>query len=353
MVARLPRRYVVVTLAGIAIAVAVIAAVIIFPMAIQSSSNSSANDPLRIAVVTDALFTDRGWGASSRDAAEFIASKYESEVATEDNVEIADIESTLRKYAEARYDLVIAHGFQWGEPALRIAKQHPDTKFVVFTGLVQSSNNVASIFPMQQEGSFLLGALAAMMTETNVIGYVGGEEYPNLINIFEGYKQGARTVNPDIEVIGTYLNDWDNPEKGKESATSIIRQRVDIIFHVADSSGHGVIQAAREGGVYALGAVQDQNALAPNTVLSSFVLDVDKAYDQAVQMVQGGDFRGEILRPGIEKEKGAPGDGIVYLAPFHSLEERVPGEIKSRLNELTNDVLARGLVVPERLEELS
>ena len=139
MVARLPRRYVVVTLAGIAFAVAVIAAVIIFPMAIQSSSNSSANDPLRIAVVTDALFTDRGWGASSRDAAEFIASKYESEVATEDNVEIADIESTLRKYAEARYDLVIAHGFQWGEPALRVAKQHPDTKFVVFTGLVQSS----------------------------------------------------------------------------------------------------------------------------------------------------------------------------------------------------------------------
>ena len=139
MVARLPRRYVVVTLAGIAFAVAVIAAVMIFPMAIQSSSNSSANDPLRIAVVTDALFTDRGWGASSRDAAEFIASKYESEVATEDNVEIADIESTLRKYPEARYDLVIAHGFQWGEPALRVAKQHPDTKFVVFTGLVQSS----------------------------------------------------------------------------------------------------------------------------------------------------------------------------------------------------------------------
>jgi basic membrane protein A and related proteins len=83
------------------------------------------------------------------------------------------------------------------------------------------------------------------------------------------------------------------------------------------------------------------------------VLDVDKAYDQAVQMVQGGDFRGEILRPGIEKEKGAPGDGIVYLAPFHSLEGKVTGEIKSRLNELTNDVLARELVVPERLEELS
>jgi basic membrane protein A len=99
--------------------------------------------------------------------------------------------------------------------------------------------------------------------------------------------------------------------------------------------------------------VQDQNALAPDTVLSSFVLDVDKAYDQAVQMVRGGDFRGEILRPGIEKEKGASGDGIVYLAPFHSLEGRVPGEIKSRLNELTNDVLARELVVPERLEESS
>jgi basic membrane protein A len=304
----------------------------------------------RIAVVTDALSTDNGWGAASSSAARLINDKYGFEVAFEDNVAIADIDQTLKKYAESHYDLIIAHGFQWGDASLRIGSQYPNTKIVVFTGLVESEN-VASIFPMQQEGSFLLGALAGMMTKTNVIGYVGGEEYPNLINIFEGYKQGAKAVNQDVRIIGTYVNNWDNPEKGKESAMFIIRQNADIIFHVADSSGLGVIQAAKESNVYALGAVQDQNFLAPETVLSSFVVDVDKAYDQIVQMFMEKKFQGKIFKPGIEREKNASGDGVVYITPFHSLENRVPNTVKARLSQLTEDIVTNQLIIPERLEE--
>lgn len=305
---------------------------------------------LKVAVLTDALFNDEGWGSASSAAADNIRKKYDFEVATQDNVSIADIESTLQRYADSKYDLIIAHGVQWGDPAVRIGKQFPDVKIVVFTGLVESEN-VASIFPMQQEGSFLLGALAGMMTKTDVVAYVGGEEYPNVINIFEGFKQGARTTNPEVNVVGTYLNDWDNPPKGKEAATSLIRQQnADIVFHVADSSGRGVIEAARENGIYALGAVQDQNSLAPETVLSSFVLDVDKAYDSAIFSMLNGTFHGGVARPGIEPFRDAPGDGIVYLAPFHSLDSQVPSNVKSRLDVLTGDLLDERLVIPERLE---
>jgi basic membrane protein A len=339
---------------------AVIAGIIVAAIAITIAVTAVASLPnpaepkseLRIAVVTDALFTDKGWGESSLNAAKFIESKYGFEVATEDNVSIADIDSTLKRYAQEGYDLIIAHGVQWGDPALRVGEQHPDVRIVVFTGLVWSEN-VASIFPQQQQGSFLLGALAGMMTETDVIGYVGGEEYPNVVNIFEGYKQGAKAANPDVEIVGTYLNDWDNAAKGKEAATSIIRQNVDVIFHVADSSGQGVIESARQNGVYALGAVQDQNSLAPDTVLSSFVLDVDKAYSQAVNATLEGSPKGEISKPGIEAEKGAAGNGIVYLASFHDLDSRVPASVQSRLQELTNDLLNGKIVVPERFEETS
>jgi len=335
----------------VAIMAAAIAATLIVAFA---ASTTLPRDPgpkstLRAAVVTDALFSDKGWGESALNAAKFIESEYGFEVATEDNVSITDIESTLKKYAEG-YDLIIAHGVQWGDPALRVGGQHPDVEIVVFTGLV-GSENVASIFPQQQEGSFLLGALAGMMTETGVIGYVGGEEYPNVVNIFEGYRQGAKAVNPDVQIIGTYLNDWDNPSKGKEAATSIIRQGADIIFQVADSSGHGVIESARENGIYALGAVQDQNSLAPDNILSSFVLDVDKAYGQAVNATLAGALDGEVYKPGLETGKGAAGDGVVYMAPFHGLDDRVPADVKSRLQELTGDLLAGELVVPERLEE--
>jgi basic membrane protein A len=187
------------------------------------------------------------------------------------------------------------------------------------------------------------------MSKTRVIGYVGGDvTYPNLVNIFEGYKQGAKLMNPSVKVLVTYLDDFDNPAKGKEAAISQINAGADFLLHVADTSGQGVIEAAKEKGIYAFGAVSDQNKLAPETVLTSFVLDVDKAYDQAVKMVQAGNFKGEIFKPGLEIAKGGVGDGIVYLAPFYGLENKVPEDVKVRLNQLTHDIINKKIIVPER-----
>ncbi|MGA7541773.1 MAG: BMP family protein [Nitrososphaeraceae archaeon] len=315
----------------------------------QSDQNviDSRTRALRIALLTDALFSDAGWGAFGFNAAQALNSKYGHTVDFKDNVPIPDIETTLRDYANKGYDLIIAQGFEWGNPAVKVGKDYPNTKFVVFTGLA-GSTNVASIFPMQQEGAYLLGALAAMMSKTEVIGFVGGERYPNLLNIYEGYKQGARDINPNIQVLETYLDDWDNSTKGKEAALSQINDGADLLFHVADTSGHGVIQAAKEKGIYAFGAISDQNKLAPNTVLTSFVLDVEKAFDHAVKMVQTGNFSGQIFKPGLEAGKGASGDGIIYLAPFHSLEDKMPEDVKVKLEELKQGIINGTIIVPER-----
>jgi basic membrane protein A len=315
----------------------------------QPSENDTVDSAkeLTIALVTDALFSDAGWGAFGYNAAQVLNSKYDHEVDFKDDVPIPDIETTLRDYAAEGYDMIIAQGFEWGDPAVKVGKDYPDTKFVVFTGLANSTN-VASIFPKQQEGAYLLGALAAMMSKTGIIGFIGGERYPNLINVYEGYKQGAKAIDNNIEVLDTYLNDWDSPEKGNEAAMSQINKGADLLLHVADTSGHGVIQAAKEKGVYAFGAVSDQNILAPNTVLSSFVLDVVKAFDQAAKMVQEGNFTGQIFTPGLEASKNASGEGIVYIAPFHSLENKVPNGIKAKFEQLEQDVLKGKIVVPEK-----
>jgi basic membrane protein A and related proteins len=315
----------------------------------QPSENDTVDSAkeLTIALVTDALFSDAGWGAFGYNAAQVLNSKYGHEVDFKDDVPKPDIETTLRDYAAEGYDMIIAQGFEWGDPAIKVGKDYPNTKFVVFTGLANSTN-VASIFPKQQEGAYLLGALAAMMSKTGVIGFIGGERYPNLINVYEGYKQGAKAIDNNIEVLDTYLNDWDSPEKGNEAAMSQINKGADLLLHVADTSGHGVIQAAKEKGVYAFGAVSDQNILAPNTVLSSFVLDVVKAFDQAAKMVQEGNFTGQIFTPGLEASKNASGEGIVYIAPFHSLENKVPDDIKAKFEQLEQDVLKGKIVVPEK-----
>src|ERR671914_1868182 len=134
----------------------------------------------RIAVVTDALFSDAGWGAAAFNAAKQLETNYGYEIAYAENIAVPEIETTLRQYSQDGYNLIIAHGFEWGDPAVRVGAEFPDTKYIVFTGLVNSSN-VASIFPMQQEATFLLGALAAMMSKTSTIGYVGGDKLDNFL----------------------------------------------------------------------------------------------------------------------------------------------------------------------------
>jgi carbamate kinase len=180
--------------------------------------------------------------------------------------------------------------------------------------------------------------------------YFERSQYPNLLNIFEGYKQGAKFANPKVKILGNYLGDWDDPAKGKDAALAQIFSGADFILHVADTSGHGVIEAAKEKGVYAFGAVQDQNRLAPDHVLTSFVVDIDKAFDHAVKMVVEDRFEGKIFKPGIESGKGGNGDGVVYLAPFHSLENKVPANVKAGLQKLTQDVIDRKITVPEKFE---
>ena len=313
-------------------------------------NNSNIKD-LKIALLTDSLFSDAGWGAFGYNAASSLEKKYGYNIDFKENVAIPDIEITLREYANAGYDLIISHGFEWGAPAIKVAKDYPNTKFVIFTGLVNATN-VASIFPMQQEGTYLLGALAAMMSKTNVIGFVGGEKYPNLINIYEGYKQGAHDIDSNITVLSTYLDDWDNPIKGKEAALAQINNgSVDFLLHVADTSGLGVIEAAKEKKIFAFGAVSDQNKLAPNTVLTSFVLDVEKAFDQVIKMIQKGNFSGQVFKPGLEYYKRASGDGIIYIAPFYRLENSVPEDVKIKFNQLKEDIINGKIVVPERYND--
>ena len=320
----------------------------ITPKLVSNLNNSNIQDS-KILFVTDGLFSDAGWGAFGYNAARSLEDKYGYHMDFKENVAIPDIEAILTEYAKDGYGLIIAHGFEWGKPAIKVSKNYPDTKFIIFTGLVNATN-VFSIFPMQHEGTYLLGALAAMMSKTGVIGFVGGEKYPNLMNIFEGYKQGAREINPNMKVLSTYLDEWDSPAKGKEAALSQINSGADFILQVADTSGSGVIEAAKEKKIFAFGSVSDQNKLAPNTVITSFVLDEKKAFDQAIQMIQKGNFTGQIFKPGLELYKEAPGDGIVYIAPFYGLENIVPKDVKTKLNQLKESIISKKIVIPERYE---
>lgn len=312
----------------------------------NQSSHTLDDKSIRVAYLTDGLFSDAGWGAFAYNAGQEIISKYGYEVTFLDNVSISNIETTLKEYADKNYDIIIAQGYEWGDPVIKVAKKYPEIKFIVFTGLVKSEN-VVSIFPKQQEATYLLGALAGMLSKNHTIGFIGGDEkYPNLKKIFEGYKQGALDANSSTKVLVTYLGDWDNETKGKSAALTQIEQGADFILHVADTAGHGVIQAAKEKGIYAFGAVSDQNKLAPETVMTSFVLDPVKAYDYVFNMIRKDNFTGIIYTPGIESTKNSTSeDGILYIAPFYGFQNKIPKDIQDKFLQLSQDIRNKKIIV--------
>lgn len=306
------------------------------------TNSSSINIPTnKLYFLTDAFFDDQGWGTAGFNGI------LRLNASITDGIPISSILISLTQHANKNPKMIIAQGFQWGDAVLKVAQSHPNIKFVVMTGLVKAKN-VASIYPAQQQGSFLLGALAAMMSKTHIIGFVGGQEYPNIINVEDGYKQGAHYIDPNTKVLSQYTFDFNNITKGREMGLSEINQGADILLHTADTSGQGVIQAAKEKNVYALGAVSDQNHLAPNTVLSSFVVDMTKAYTQAYNSVIDNKFVGNITRPGLETGINGPGNGIIFLAPFHGLDSNVPITVKQKISELTHDIMTGKIIVPER-----
>ena len=314
----------------------------------NQSTQTLDHKSLRVAYLTDGLFSDAGWGAFAYNAGQEIISKYGYEVTFLDNVSISNIETTLKEYADKNYDIIIAQGYEWGDPVIQVAKKYPDIKFIVFTGLVKSEN-VVSIFPQQQEATYLLGALAGMLSKNHIIGFIGGDEkYPNLQRIYEGYKQGALDMNSTNKVLVTYLGDWDNETKGRSAALSQIEQGADFILHVADNAGQGVIHAAKEKGINAFGAVSDQNKLAPETVVTSFVLDHVKAYDYLFKMIRMNNFTGMIYTPGIESTKNSTSeDGILYIAPFHSFQNKIPKDIQDKFLQLSRDIRNKKIIVSE------
>lgn len=264
----------------------------------------------------------------------------------------SDRESGLRLLAAEGMDLVIGVGFIFSDDINTLAREYPNVRFadvdysvsVDSTGapLPMPSNLVALKF-REEEGSFIVGALAALAGKSKKVGFIGGMDIA-LIHKFEaGYRAGVKHVCGDCEVIVQYAGvtpeAFRNPGRGKELALSQYAQGVNVIFQAAGSTGLGVFEAARSSNKLAIGVDADQYAEAPGHILTSMVKGIDESVFQAVKAVKDGTFQGGIQQFGL-REKGV---GYVYDANNKAL---IPDNVRARLLELEAEIIAGKIKVP-------
>lgn len=264
----------------------------------------------------------------------------------------SDREAGLRLLAAEGMDLVLAVGFIFTDDVLTLAKEYPNVKFagVDYAVATDADGNPLPLPPnlvalkfREEEGSFLVGALAALVGNSKKVGFIGGMDIA-LIHKFEaGYRAGVQYVCPDCEVLVQYAGvtpeAFKNPSKGKELALSQYQQGVNIIYHASGSTGLGVFEAARSMNRLAIGVDSDQYAEAPGYVLTSMVKGIDEAVFQTARDVQNGTFQGGIRQLGLAER----GVGYVY---DDNNRAQIPDTVRARLQTIEADIIAGRIRIP-------
>ena len=258
-----------------------------------------------------------------------------------------DREAALRLFAARGFDLVIGVGFIFSTDINEVARDFPEVKFacVDYAPAETIPDNVVGLVFREEEGAFLVGAVAGLLTETRHLGFVGGMDIP-LIHRFEaGYRAGIAHVCPSCRLhlgyAGTTPEAFRDPAKGKAIAISQIAAGTDVIFHASGTTGHGVFEAARDMGIKAIGVDSDQHDEMPGTVVTSMIKRVDVAVFDIVSAVGEGRFRGGLTSFGIAEE----GVGYVSEGPHAS---GISDPLRERLSQIADDIAAGKIQVPSQ-----
>ena len=244
-------------------------------------------DGLTLALVVAGNFGDRSFYDSSNAG----ATKLEEEGVTVKRIECGNVGHTEQIYNAADVaDIVVLVGWEFYDVEA-VATEYPDKKFIWIDNATSAPvANVLNITYAQNEGSFLAGYVAAKLSETGVIGAMGGADQDTINDFIVGYKQGALYANADIQVEVIYSNDYDDPAIGKECALTLHEKGADVIFQIASKCGDGVFEAAQQEGFYAIGVDADQKYIAPQVIVCSMRKEVgDSIYYAVKEYMEKGD----------------------------------------------------------------
>jgi basic membrane protein A len=259
----------------------------------------------------------------------------------------AQREQAIRNFAEKGNSPIIAAGFAQAEALGKVAKEYPDLKFVI-VDMVVDLPNVQSVVFKEQEGSYLVGMMAAMASKSGKVGFVGGMDIPLIHKFACGYVQGAKAVKADGAVFQNMTGDtgaaWNDPVKGGEITKGQMAKGADVVYAAAGATGLGVLQAAADGGALSLGVDANQNYLHPGKVLTSMMKRVDVAVYNAMKTGKDGTFK-----PGIQALGLAEG-GVDYAMDDNN-KALVTDDMKAKIEAAKADIISGKLKVHDYMED--
>jgi basic membrane protein A and related proteins len=273
-------------------------------------------ETLRVALVLPGSITDGTFNSAAFQGIEAAKAKYDIDVSIRENTDFAEITEVLTGYAREGYDVIIGHGFQFAEPVLEIHADYPDTWFIVNTAQVAAAPNVASFDNRWGDAGYLAGAVAALVSETGVIGHIGGIPVPVIEAYNLGFERGAKLMNPDVKVLSAYVGSFSDIARGAEITTSLIEQGADVVTSTGNENVVGTIQAAAKAGVMAIGTAFDSYQFAPETIVTTALINMNVNIDLAIGRIVDGTIRPESYVLGLSD------DGI-GLAPFRGKYETI------------------------------
>jgi basic membrane protein A len=335
------------------------------PAAPSDDGAAASEQPLRIVHFVNGVLGDKSFFDSAQRGVQRAADELGAQTKTiEAGIDPTGWEAALiDTAANEEFDIMVVGTWQMAEYLASLAPQYPDRKFFLYDAPVDyegeacapnQCENVYSILYKQNEGSYLAGVYAAAMTTQEmdgmnpdpIIGSVGGQEIPVILDFMVGYEQGARDTNPDIQVIRQFAGGWNDPAKGKELAKAQYSQGADIVFQIAGGTGQGVFEAAAEDGKYAIGVDSDQALIIEEAnpdqaarILTSMMKNVDNSIFRGVQLHLEG-----TLPYGTAEALGIA-EGGVGLARNKFYEASTPDEVKALVDAAEQKIISGEIVV--------
>jgi len=258
---------------------------------------------------------------------------------------VSDFQSSLLRAAGQKPDLVLGATFDMIEAMRTTANTFPDQKFgMLDIGSDPIAPNVQGAVAKDWEGSFLVGVIAALTSETGKIGFVGGKDIPVIHRFFNGYYYGAKLAKPEVEVFERYTGSFTDPAVGKEYALALVGSGADINFQAAALTGVGVIDAAKASNTFAIGVDANQNGMAPGSVLTSMMKRVDVLAYDIIQSVIEDRFEG-----GVNKLYGIKEGGVEAAMDEHN-QGLISEQTLARLEEFKQKVIDGEIIVPNYIE---